>query len=91
MASTVLIDKLLATVIQLKASDLIITVGFLLATATGDAAKTNTGTKYAIVDSTAQDANGKTITLDNVKPISFDTVACTGSGTLAGGTVGNSP
>jgi len=25
------------------------------------------------------------------RPISFDTVACTGSGTLAGGTVGNSP
>ncbi|GMA22364.1 BMP family ABC transporter substrate-binding protein [Luteimicrobium album] len=53
--------------------NLIITVGFLLATATGDAAKTHTDTKFAIVDSTAQDANGKEITLDNVKPISFDT------------------
>ncbi|MGC5167316.1 BMP family lipoprotein [Luteimicrobium sp. DT211] len=53
--------------------NLIITVGFLLATATGDAAKAHTDTKFAIVDSTAQDANGKEITVDNVKPISFDT------------------
>jgi basic membrane protein A and related proteins len=54
--------------------NLIVTVGFLLATATGDAAKANTHIDFAIVDSTAQDANGNTITLDNVKPISFDTV-----------------
>lgn len=54
--------------------NLVVTVGFLLATATGDAAKANTGVNFAIVDSTAQDAKGNTITLDNVKPISFDTV-----------------
>ena len=54
--------------------NLVITVGFLLATATGDAAQANTDVNFAIVDSTAQDAKGNTITLDNVKPISFDTV-----------------
>lgn len=53
--------------------NIIVTVGFLLATATGDAAKQNPDTKFAIVDSTAQDKDGKAIEVDNVKPISFDT------------------
>ncbi len=54
--------------------NLIVTVGFLLATATGDAAQANPDTNFAIVDSTAQDADGNTIELDNVKPLSFNTV-----------------
>ncbi|MHA7133985.1 BMP family lipoprotein [Oerskovia turbata] len=53
--------------------NIIVTVGFLLATATGDAAQANPDVEFAIVDSTAQDADGNTIELDNVKPISFDT------------------
>ena len=53
--------------------DLIITVGFLLAPATGAAAQANEGTDFAIVDSTAQDADGNPIELDNVKPLEFDT------------------
>ena len=53
--------------------DLVITVGFLLAPATGAAAQANEGTDFAIVDSTAQDADGNPIELDNVKPLEFDT------------------
>ncbi|GII99620.1 nucleoside-binding protein [Sediminihabitans luteus] len=53
--------------------NLVVTVGFLLATATGDAATANPDVEFGIVDSTAQDADGNTIELDNVKPISFDT------------------
>lgn len=52
---------------------LVYTVGFLLAPATGAAAKANPDTKFAIIDSTAQDADGKPIEVDNVKPIEFDT------------------
>lgn len=46
--------------------DLTITVGFLLAEATGEAAKANPDLNYAIVDD-------NTITADNVKPIVYDT------------------
>lgn len=53
--------------------DLIITVGFLLAPATGDAAQENPDTDFAIVDSTAQDADGNPIELENVKPLEFNT------------------
>ncbi|PMC76483.1 MULTISPECIES: BMP family protein [unclassified Brachybacterium] len=53
--------------------DLVITVGFLLATDTGNAATANTDVDFAIVDSTAQDADGNPIELDNVKPLEFDT------------------
>ncbi|MGP9539057.1 BMP family lipoprotein [Brachybacterium sp. AOP43-C2-M15] len=53
--------------------DLIITVGFLLAPATGDAAQANEDVDFAIVDSTAQDADGNPIELENVKPLEFDT------------------
>ncbi|ROS76951.1 BMP family protein [Cellulomonas sp. PhB143] len=53
--------------------NMIVTVGFLLATATGDAAKANPDVEFGIVDSTAQDADGNPVEMDNVKPISFDT------------------
>ena len=63
------------------------TVGFMLGTATGTEAKKNSDVKFAIIDSTAQDANGKAITVDNVKPISFDTVqAAYLAGYVAAGT-----
>lgn len=52
---------------------LIVTVGFNLATTTGDAAKANPDTKFAIVDATAQDKDGKAIEVKNVKPILFNT------------------
>ncbi len=51
----------------------VFTVGFLLATETGNAAKANPNIDYAIVDATAADADGNPIELDNVKPIVFDT------------------
>ncbi len=53
--------------------DLIITVGFLLAPATGAAAQANPDTDFAIVDSGPQDADGNPIELENVKPLEFDT------------------
>jgi len=53
--------------------DLIVTVGFLLAPATGAAAEANADTDFAIVDSTAQDADGNPVELDNVKPLEFNT------------------
>ncbi|MCS6711069.1 BMP family ABC transporter substrate-binding protein [Brachybacterium sp. EF45031] len=53
--------------------NLIFTVGFLLAPATGEKAQANPDVNFAIIDSTAQDADGNPIELDNVKPISFDT------------------
>ena len=67
--------------------DLVITVGFLLAPATGAAAEANEGTDFAIVDSTAQDADGNGIELANVKPIEFNTAeAAFLAGYLAAGT-----
>ena len=67
--------------------DLIITVGFLLAPATGDAAQANPETDFAIVDSTAQDADGEPIEVENVKPIEFNTAeAAFLAGYLAAGT-----
>ncbi|MGO1226864.1 BMP family lipoprotein [Brachybacterium sp. AOP42-C2-15] len=67
--------------------DLIITVGFLLAPATGKAAQANPDTDFAIVDSTAQDADGAPIELENVKPIEFNTAeAAFLAGYLAAGT-----
>lgn len=53
--------------------DIVVTVGFLLATATGDAAQANPDVEFAIVDSTASDAEGNPVELENVQPISFDT------------------
>lgn len=53
--------------------NIVVTVGFLLSTATGDAAQANPETEFAIVDSTAADADGAPIELPNVKPLSFNT------------------
>lgn len=53
--------------------NLIYTVGFLLGPATGAAAKANSDVHFAIIDSTAQDADGNPIEVDNVKPIEFNT------------------
>lgn len=53
--------------------NLVYTVGFLLAPATGAAAKANPDIHFAIIDSTAQDADGNPIEVDNVKPIEFNT------------------
>ncbi len=53
--------------------DIIYTVGYLLAPATGKAAQANPDTGFAIIDSTAQDADGKPIEVKNVKPIEFNT------------------
>ena len=67
--------------------DLVFTVGFLLAPATGDAGKANPDTEFAIIDSTAQDADGNAIEVDNVKPLSFDTAqAAYLAGYVAAGT-----
>src|SRR5690625_774799 len=53
--------------------DLIFTVGFLLAPATGTAAEANPDVDFAIMDSTAQNPDGDPIEVDNVKPIEFNT------------------
>lgn len=53
--------------------NLVFTVGYMLAPATGNAAQANPDVNFAIVDSTAQDADGNPIELDNVKPIEFNT------------------
>lgn len=53
--------------------DLVITVGFLLAPATGTAAQENPDVNFAVVDSTAQDEDGAPIELENVRPIEFNT------------------
>lgn len=53
--------------------NLIITVGFLLAPATGTAAEANPDVDFAIMDSTAQDPDGNPIEVENVKPIEFNT------------------
>ncbi|PJI94595.1 BMP family lipoprotein [Luteimicrobium subarcticum] len=59
--------------LQSQNCNIIVTVGFKLATATGDAAQKSPDTKFAIVDSPATDAKGKALDLDNVKSIQFDT------------------
>ncbi len=53
--------------------NLVFTVGFLLANATATQAQANPDVEFAIIDSTAQDDQGNTVELDNVKPVSFDT------------------
>lgn len=53
--------------------DLVFTIGFLLAPATGTAAEANPDVDFAIMDSTAQDPDGDPIEVDNVKPIEFNT------------------
>ncbi|MGY5765882.1 BMP family lipoprotein [Brachybacterium sp. DNPG3] len=67
--------------------NLIFTVGFLLAPATGSQAAANPDVEFAIIDSTAQDEDGNAIEVDNVKPLSFDTAqAAFLAGYLAAGT-----
>jgi len=53
--------------------NMIVSVGFKLSTATADAAKANTDVDFALVDALPTDADGNPVTLDNVKPLQFDT------------------
>ncbi|WP_028050959.1 BMP family protein [Cellulomonas sp. URHD0024] len=67
--------------------NMIVSVGFKLSTATGDAATANTDVDFALVDSLPTDADGKAIELPNVKPLQFDTAqAAYLAGYLAAGT-----
>lgn len=52
---------------------LTVTVGFLLAGATQDAAEANPDEKFAIVDYQYADENGEVVEIDNVKPLVFNT------------------
>ena len=66
--------------------DLIVTVGFALATATRDAAKVNTDVNFALIDSTVNNDDFSPLVLDNVKPVLFDTAqAAVLAGYLAAG------
>lgn len=80
--------------------DLVVTVGFALATATRDSAAVNTGVDFALIDSTLTDDNFTPIEADNVKPVLFDTAqaaflagyaAATASKTGVVGTYGGMP
>ncbi|WP_210507035.1 BMP family protein [Naasia sp. SYSU D00057] len=53
--------------------NLIVTVGFALATATRDAAANNPDVDFALIDSTLTDDDFNPIEADNVKPVLFDT------------------
>jgi basic membrane protein A len=53
--------------------DIIVTVGFMLGDATRESATANPNVHYALVDSTLSDADGNPITLDNVRPLVFNT------------------
>ncbi|SMY03054.1 nucleoside-binding protein [Brevibacterium antiquum CNRZ 918] len=48
-------------------------VGFLLEDAIQEAAEANTDLNFALIDSTFSDADGKPVTLDNAKPVVFNT------------------
>ncbi|CAN5240419.1 BMP family ABC transporter substrate-binding protein [soil metagenome] len=66
--------------------DLIVTVGFALATATRDAAQANPDVNFALIDSTVANDDFSPLTLDNVKPVLFDTAqAAVLAGYLAAG------
>jgi basic membrane protein A len=52
---------------------LIVTVGFLLAGATQEAAEANPEERFAIVDYQYTDDQGKVVEIDNVKPLVFNT------------------
>lgn len=66
--------------------DFIVTVGFALATATRDSAKVNTDVNFALIDSTVANDDFSPLTLDNVKPVLFDTAqAAVLAGYLAAG------
>ncbi|MEO6201129.1 MAG: BMP family ABC transporter substrate-binding protein [Cryobacterium sp.] len=67
--------------------DFILTVGFALANATRDAAKKSPDTKFAIIDSALSNDDFSPLTLDNVKPVLYDTAqAAFLAGYLAAGT-----
>jgi basic membrane protein A len=51
----------------------ILTVGFALANATRDAAKDSPDTQFALIDSALSNDDFSPLTLDNVKPILYDT------------------
>lgn len=66
--------------------NLIVTVGFALANATRDAAKVNTDINFALIDSAVSNDDFSPLTLDNVKPVLFDTAqASVLAGYLAAG------
>jgi basic membrane protein A len=74
---------------QLVADDcgIIVTVGFLLAGATAEAAEANPDEQFALIDSTPSDAEGNPVELDNVKPLLFNTAeAAFLAGYVAAGT-----
>ncbi len=54
-----------------KSSDMVIGVGFLMATALGNVAQEYPNKKFALVDSCADDAKGNCETLPNVAPLYF--------------------
>ncbi|MCT1710209.1 BMP family ABC transporter substrate-binding protein [Dermabacter sp. HMSC06F07] len=67
--------------------NLIYAVGFLFSQTIKTEAEANPDTHYAIIDSTAQDADGNPTEVDNVKPITFDTAqAAYLAGYVAAGT-----
>jgi basic membrane protein A len=51
----------------------VLTVGFALANATRDAAKENPETNFALIDSALSNDDFSPLTLDNVKPVLYDT------------------
>lgn len=66
--------------------DLIVTVGFALASATRDSALVNTDVKFALIDSTVSNDDFSPLVLDNVMPVLFDTAqAAVLAGYLAAG------
>ena len=66
--------------------DFIVTVGFALANATRDAATVEQEVDFALIDSIVTDSDGEPLTLDNVKPVLFDTAqAAALAGYLAAG------
>ena len=67
--------------------NLIVNVGFNLAVATRDSAKTNTKVDYALIDSALSNDDYSPLSLPNVKPIQYDTAqAAFLAGYLAAGT-----
>ena len=66
--------------------NLIVAVGFNLATATRDSALANTNVNFALIDSAVSNDDFSPLTLDNVKPVLFDTAqAAALAGYLAAG------
>lgn len=65
----------------------ILTVGFALSNATRDAAQANSDVEFAIIDSALSNDDSSPLTLDNVKPVLYDTAqAAFLAGYLAAGT-----